>query len=490
MSQETLSFLLVLGILIDLGIKVAVVFLLPRNRKPSAAMAWILAVFLIPYLGLIFFVLIGSPKLPKRRRNQQERINTILMNSPWMAPELPPSVELPAALGPIIKMNRLLGSMPFTTDNTAELESEYGRSISAMTADISRSTNYVHVEFYIVSFDSTTAHFFDAMASAVKRGVKVRLLMDHFAAKRAVGHRETLQELDRIRVEWQYMLPVRPLHGQYQRPDLRNHRKLLVVDGHTAYLGSQNLIDRSYNSQANLKRGLQWQELTVRLTGPTVRSINALFLTDWFSETGTDLRPLPEIPADPIRTSSNIRSISCQIIPSGPGFPGENNLRLFLALMYSAQKQIIITSPYFVPDEAMMYAITAACQRGVIVELFVSEIGDQALIHHAQQSYYGELLMAGVTIWLYPPPFILHAKHLSIDDDIAIIGSSNMDIRSFTLNLEVSLLVHGKSFVDDMRRVEAGYRTISRQLSLEEYRGRPLHATALDGVARLTSALQ
>ena len=178
------------------------------------------------------------------------------------------------------------------------------------------------------------------------------------------------------------------------------------------------------------------------------------------------------------------------MVPSGPGYETENNLRLFLSLLYAAEKRVIITSPYFVPDEAMMYAITSACQRGLDVQLFVSEIGDQGPVFHAQRSYYRDLLDVGVRIFRYPAPYILHAKHLSIDDDIAVIGSSNLDIRSFSLNFEISLLVRGTEFVDRMREVEDGYRSISSELTLEEWMREPLSSTALDGVARLTSALE
>ena len=177
------------------------------------------------------------------------------------------------------------------------------------------------------------------------------------------------------------------------------------------------------------------------------------------------------------------------MVPSGPGYPTENNLRMFLSLIYGATEKVILTSPYFVPDEAMVYAITTACQRGLEVQLFVSEIGDQGLVYHAQRSYYDDLLEAGVKIFLYPAPFILHSKHFSIDDHIAVIGSSNMDIRSFSLNMEVSLMVLGESFVADMREVEQGYRDAGRQLTLEEWRREPGKATFLDGIARLTSAV-
>ena len=137
-----------------------------------------------------------------------------------------------------------------------------------------------------------------------------------------------------------------------------------------------------------------------------------------------------------------------------------------------------------------MYAITSACKRGLEVQLFVSEIGDQGSVWHAQRSYYEPLLRTGVQIWLYPAPDILHSKHLSIDEDVAVIGSSTMDIRSFARNAEVTLLVWGRSFVEQMRAVEQGYRDAGRRLTLEEWEKEPASATFLDGVARLTSALQ
>jgi cardiolipin synthase len=285
------------------------------------------------------------------------------------------------------------------------------------------------------------------------------------------------------------MLPVQPLKGKYQRPDLRNHRKLVVVDGRLGFMGSQNLIDRSYNAPKNIKHGLQWQELMVRLSGPVVSGVNVIFLSDWYSETD-ELVTDEHVPPELVRADTSDSAVECQVVPSGPGFETENNLRLFLALVHSAGERVIVTSPYFVPDEAMMYALTSACQRGLEVHLFVSEIGDQGPIFHAQRSYYRELLAAGVRIFLYPAPYILHSKHFSIDDSVAVIGSSNMDIRSFSLNLEVSLLVHGASFVAQMRDVEAGYRAISRELTAADWAKEPARSTVLDGVARLTSGLQ
>ena len=168
----------------------------------------------------------------------------------------------------------------------------------------------------------------------------------------------------------------------------------------------------------------------------------------------------------------------------------ENNLRLFNTLIYGAQRRLSLTSPYFVPDESLLYAVTTAAQRGVDVELFVSEASDQFMVGHAQASYYKALLDAGIRIWLYPAPAILHSKHFTVDDDIAVIGSSNMDMRSFALNYEVITMLIGGDCVPRLREVEDSYRAICRELTMEEWSQRSAGAKYVDTVMRLTSALQ
>ena len=490
MSAELTTIIGAVLILADWAIRITALIIVPRGREPTAAMAWLLAIFLIPFVGIIFFLLIGSSKLPKKRVEKQAEINRMIAARAAGLDLASDRATWPAWFASLTEQNRVLGALPALGGNTATLIGDYRGSIDAMAAEIDTATRFVHVEFFIVSFDETTKGFFAAMERAVQRGVTVRVLLDFIASGKAAGHDETYAELDRIGAKWSFMLPVRPLKGEYQRPDLRNHRKLVVVDGRVGFMGSQNLIDRSYNSKKNLKRGLQWQELVTRVTGPVVSAINAVFLSDWYLETDELLVDDEHVPVAAVEPDHSPDALVCQVVPSGPGYDAENNLRLFLALINSAQKRAIITSPYFVPDEAMLYAITSACYRGLDVQLFVSEIGDQGSVWPAQRSYYRNLLEAGVKIWLYPGPYILHSKHLSIDDDVAVIGSSNMDIRSFALNAEVTLLVRGRSFVEQMRAVEQGYRDAGRRLTLEEWEKEPASATFLDGVARLTSALQ
>ena len=483
----------IFGVVVHLAICITALIVIPKRRKPTAAMAWLLAIVFLPAIGVVVYLVIGSAKLPKRRRAEQTRITALIAAGAAGLDLTPQRDSWPEWFGNVTRQNQLLGGIPVVGGNSATLLPDYQQSIQAMAAEIDTAMRFVHVEFFIVSYDDTTRIFFEAMEAAVGRGVKVRLLADHISSAKAVHSKETFAELDRIGVQWSFMLPVMPLKGKYQRPDLRNHRKLVVVDGRVGFMGSQNLIDRSYNTPKNRKRGFQWQELMTRLDGPVVTSLNFIFHSDWLTETGEQLDPSSPTANVPIREAifdSSPDAVECQVVPSGPSYETENNLRLFLSLLYGASKRAIITSPYFVPDEAMMYAITSACQRGLDVQLFVSEICDQGPVFHAQRSYYGDLLDAGVRIFRYPAPFVLHAKHLSIDDDIAVIGSSNMDIRSFSLNLEVSLLVRGRVFVQRMREVEDGYRAISSELTREQWSREPLRSTSLDGVARLTAALE
>jgi len=299
-----------------------------------------------------------------------------------------------------------------------------------------------------------------------------------------------VKKLSATKIDWHPMLPIQPLKGKFRRPDLRNHRKLMVVDGRVGFTGSLNVTERGYNKPKNHKAGREWVELMMRLHGPVVAALEAVFNGDWYAETNEMLDaqvvPVSEEPAGP----NVLRNVECQVVPSGPGFVTENNLRLFTTLLYQARKRISLTSPYFVPDESLLYAVTSAVQRGIPVELFVSEQSDQFMVGHAQASYYRALLEAGVTIYLYPPPWILHSKFFSIDDDVAVVGSSNMDMRSFALNYEISTLLVGPEITAKVREVEDMYREISRPLTLEEWDQRSPRLTYVDNVMRLTAALQ
>ncbi|KAB1645574.1 cardiolipin synthase [Pseudoclavibacter sp. CFCC 14310] len=460
------------------------------RRPPQTAIAWVLAIMFIPVVGVIAFLTIGIGRLPRWRQRRQIEINSALAARDEVTAHrtVPESPEwMPSA----VRLNERLTALPMVGDNTLQLIDSYQGSLQAMIDDIDAATEYVHVEFYILVHDASTAPFFEALRRARHRGVTVRALSDHLSGLGYPGRRATKRMLSEMGAQWHAMLPLRPWRGQWQRPDMRNHRKIVTIDGKVAYTGSQNLIDDSYLKPKNLRRGLHWQELMVRVEGPLVGELDAVFMSDWFSESGERLTPMAPSPAAEPRTGiPTVFGADAQVVPSGPSFASDNSLKLFVLLIQNARHRISITSPYFVPDEATLLALLTAAARGVDVELFVSEIGDQAFVYYAQRSYYEALLNVGVSIYLYRSPTVLHSKHFSIDDEVAVIGSSNMDIRSFSLNMEISVLVRDADFVDQLRAVEADCRTNSIRLNVSDWRRRPTREKAKEGIARLTAQLQ
>ncbi|MCB0878524.1 MAG: cardiolipin synthase [Thermoleophilia bacterium] len=466
-------------------ILVAAVYI-STNRRPSAAIAWILAIILLPIIGILLFLVLGTQKLPRKRRDAQQHVTERMLERVPSLDAVGHRDEWPEWLGSTAQLTKTLGALPMVGGNAITLLPDYEQSFAAMADEIDRATDYVHVEFYILALDDTTRPVFDALARARQRGVTVRVLTDHLAHLLNKPRKPTAAFLDEHATEWHAMLPLRPFKGQWQRPDMRNHRKLVVIDGRVGFSGSQNLIDSTYNQPKNTKRGLHWVDLMMRIEGPAVRELDAVFITDWYSET-QQLLPIDD---SPVELVDDDRHFDAQVLPSGPTFAADNNLKLFATLLHKAERRISLTSPYFVPEESILLALTSAAERGLDVELFASEIGDQALVYHAQRSYYEALLRAGVRVFLYEAPAVLHAKHFSIDDDVAVVGSSNMDIRSFSLNMEVSMLVHGRAFVDELRKVEDDYRSRSTELKLDEWLARPRGARVRDNLARLTSAIQ
>jgi cardiolipin synthase len=273
------------------------------------------------------------------------------------------------------------------------------------------------------------------------------------------------------------MLPVRLFPWKKARLDLRNHRKIAVIDGRVGYTGSQNLV------AAELTEGVTYEDLMVRVTGPVVLELQWVFAADWFLETNEVLDGEREFPGPEIAGD-----VPAQALPSGPAFATQNNQRLIVALIHGARQQVILTTPYFIPDEPLLQAMQTAALRGIDVHLVVSEKADQFLVSLAQKSYYEELLEAGVQVHLYRKNF-LHAKHLSIDDSVAVIGSSNLDIRSFALNAEVMLMIYDRGVAAQLASEQERYFANSRLLTLAAWQQRSFGSKVAQNLARLLSPL-
>ena len=471
--------------LVELTIKIVAIGTVPNNRRPSSSIAWLLLIVVTPILGLVLFLLIGSPFVRGRRAKVQAEANQVITERTTSFPDIPAGAEVPVGVDSLFRLNRRLSYLPCVTGASHGLFGEYNASIQAMADAVKEAQKTVHVEFFITAWDDTTNVFFTALEDAVKRGVQVRLLYDDIASRRYPGFKQLGSRMTKIGIEWHEMMPIKPFKGKWRRPDLRNHRKLLVIDSGVAFMGSQNMIDSSYLLKGNLKVGRHWKDLNIKISGEIVRELEAVFAMDWYTETGEKLGS--EIDLEEIAATG---AVPMQLLPSGPGYLTMPNLRLFSSLVHRAQQKLSLTSPYFVPDDSLLEAITTAAYRGVDVELFVSEQADQFVVQHAQASYYEVLLEAGVRIYQYPKPTVLHAKHFTIDDLVGIIGSSNMDYRSFGLDYEITLMSTGKDFVADLQAVADGYRAVCHELSLAEWKARPKGERYIDNLMRLVSALQ
>jgi cardiolipin synthase A/B len=484
-------FALVVPYLLTFGpliLQLSALTLIPERRKPAVAQAWLLLIFLTPVVGWIVYLLIGSTKLSRRRRDIQLRANQAIIDRMRVIQREPSLAHLHTPkLGPrlagLVRMSQKLGGMPAFGGNTVEFLPDYNGTIKCIAEAIDSAQHYAHIEYYALVLDEATEGIFAAMERAVARGVKVRVLYDHLGSRAYKPYRAMQARLAAAGIESHRMLAVDPIHKEWSRLDLRNHRKIVIVDGQVGFTGSQNLVVNTYHGRGDLV----YEELVARVCGPAVAQLQAVFTTDWFCETSVVLAPenFPEL-ATPLEPAGEMLA---QVLPSGSAYESENNLRLFIALLHAAQHKAVITTPYFVPDDGLLSAITIAAERGVDVTLIVSGVYDQYVVSRAQQSYYEELLEAGVKIRLFKPPVMLHAKNMSIDDDIAAIGSSNMDMRSFQLNLEITLVLYDREAVARLRAIEATYLARSTPVLLDEWRKQSFGEKFVQNSARLVSAL-
>ncbi|WP_166970347.1 cardiolipin synthase [Brevibacterium atlanticum] len=483
------TILSVSWIVVEYIAKIIAIGVVPENRRPSSSSAWLLLILFVPIVGIPLFLMLGSPYINHRRARIQAQANELMHEGADDLPDVPPSLDAPREFVSVAQLGRALTALPMVTGDSHGVSSDYEASIARMAELVDSAEEYAHVEIYIMAWDSTTDVFFQALERASARGVKVKVLFDHIGSRKYPGFHRLGKRLSRAGMEWHLMLPFIPWRGKLRRIDLRNHRKLLVVDGKRAMMGSQNMIDSSYLKKKNVTIGRHWHDIMVELSGPIVATVEAVFATDWYTECGDSLGIRP-YEGDSVEPDVGGQTSAMQLVPSGPGFTTEPNLKVFTSLMYLAQERLAIVSPYFVPDESLLAAVSTAARRGVDVELYVSEQADQFMVDYAQSSYYRSLLEAGVRIFQYPKPQVLHTKCFVVDGRYAVMGSSNMDMRSFGLNYEISLLTTGGDLVGDIDGVISDYQEASHELTLEEWEKRPLIRRYLESAMRLTSALQ
>jgi cardiolipin synthase len=459
------------------AVRLAMIVIVPFRRSPDAAKGWLLLIFFEPAAGLILYLLIGRPTLPAwrvvrhaefeaRARPNYERL---ALDKNIFHP------DVGADLQHAVTLAENLGNFPILGGNSAEMLANYDGTIDRLVADIDMARDHVHLLFYIIADDAAFGRVLAALERAVARGVACRVLAD------SLGSRPEFQRmLPRLRsagILAEETMRVGFFRRHTGRIDLRNHRKIAVIDGEIGYVGSQNLIDSTF------KRGLTYEELNVRLCGPIVLELQAVFADDWYVEVDEFLGDECYFPEPQITGT-----VPAQALPSGPGYPRENNQRLVVSLIHAATQRIVITMPYLIPDGALLQALQTSVLRGVEVTLVVPRQMDQILVCLGQRSYYDELLSSGVRICCYGTHF-LHAKHITVDDTIVWIGSSNLDIRSFSLNAEIVVLLYDVGACKRLAEEQARYLREGEMLTLASWRQRPLALKVIENMARMLSPL-
>lgn len=472
---ETTGFWATLFVVSDWAIRLAMLPIVPTRRSPEAAKGWLLFIFFVPWLGLALYLLIGRPSVPRWRTERFRRflkelgpVRQQMQRFPLLAPPaITPHYE------PSVRLARDLGMLPNYGGNAVELMTDYAGTLDRIARDIDGARASVHLCFYIFASDTMTAPVIAALGRAVQRGVKCRVLVDAFGSRPRLA--ALVPQLQSLGIATRIALPVR-VGRKAARFDLRNHRKLAVIDGRIGYTGSQNMI------AADFKAGFTYSELMVRIEGPSALQLQAVFASDWYVETaeyvGAACFPEPVAAGD----------VPAQVLPNGPSSSTQPAQRMVVNLIHSATRRVVVTTPYFIPSQPFQNALETAVLRGAQVHLIVGAHMDQFLVGNAQRSYYEELLVAGVQIHAYREAF-LHTKSVSIDGEVAWIGTCNMDMRSFELNEEVVALFFDPRIASRLAVIEEDYMRGSAQIRLDEWRRRSFGQELVQNLSRLVSPL-
>ena len=458
-----------------------------KRPAPGVAMSWMLLVTTLPFAGAIFYLLIGERRISFRRRRaiglfrsdvkalSQTEIHESLTEIDWS--------HLPTAAQGMDRLGRMIGGSPTVHGSTLQLYADTQEILEAMAADIGRAQVSILMEFYIWCEGGAADTILEALIAAARRGVACRVLVDALGA-RPWWKGDQPQRLRDAGVELRPALPVGLLRSFVGRTDLRLHRKIVAIDGEVAWTGSMNLVDPRY---FKLDAGVgQWVDAMVRARGAVVAPLALTTISDWLLETGESDRVLEE--------SAHLRFVrprgdcDIQVIPSGPGESGDGLLQMVLALINSARRELVLTTPYLVPDESVLRALRGAAGRGVRVVLILPEKVDSLLTRYASRSYYDDLLGLGVEIQLYRGG-LLHTKSIMADGDISMFGTVNLDMRSLWLNYEVALFVYGAAFAADLGALQQTYLAGSERLDPAIWARRPITHRFVENALRLVGPL-
>jgi cardiolipin synthase len=454
--------------------------MLRPNRDPASRIAWVLVILIVPVIGVIAYLLLGEARVSRSRRARGIAIDEKLPRPPG-----DPEAERHLAESYYFAPFALAGSinkLPPVGGNSATLAHDSNAAVDGMVADIDAATDTAHVCFYIWLADNNGLKLQQTLVRAAQRGVTVRVLADALGSRTFIRSPHW-QELKDAGAEVRVALPVgNPLWTMIRgRVDLRNHRKAVIIDNRIAWCGSQNAADPEFRIKPKFA---PWVDILTRWEGPIARDWQYLFVSDWMGEHGEDISGL--LTAAPSPSAGG--SIIAQAIGTGPTLPFGAMPACFCELMYAARHELVITTPYFVPNEALMFALASAAVRGVRTIIIFPEHNDSRVVGGASRSNYPELLACGVEIHEYPLG-LLHAKTLVVDGEIALIGSANLDRRSFDLNFENNILFMDRDFAKCIRARQDEWLAVSKRVTAQQVAAYSLSARLWQNLMAMFSPL-
>jgi cardiolipin synthase len=456
-----------------------------RKRAASVTLAWLVIILLLPFAGAVIYLLLGENRIGQKRAEHVS--NNLPFFKKWASgledrhqvnwENINPECH------PIDAHAYSIFGLPTVDGNDLKIIEDAATFFHSLIADIDQAQASCYLEFYIWHEGGQADEVAASLIRAVSRGVKCRVLVDSIGSDSFLKS-SLAREMAEKGVEIVEALPAGFFRALFVRIDLRNHRKIALIDGEIGYTGSQNLVDPQFFKQGEDVG--QWIDTMVRVRGPVVEKMTAVFLFDWYVESGISLTELNDI--EEIKPITKTGQAPVQLVPSGPGYAEDGIHDLLLTTLYAARKELVLTTPYFVPDNAILAALKSAARRGVDVTIIVPKKNDSKLVHYASRARFGELTRSGVKIM----PFqggLLHSKTITIDNDFSLIGSVNLDMRSFWLNFELTMFVYNREFTQQLRAVQQQYMQNSLLLDQKHFDQRSFFSRLKENCALIVGPL-
>lgn len=446
-----------------------------RRKEPAATTAWIFAILLMPFIGAVAFLAFGNDRMAKQaiaRKDRKRKVRTAL---PRIMVDTGSPIDIKGQLQ-LYKLLENVNQLPVLMGNHVEVFQDMNQNYSRQLEAIESARHHIHIEYYIFQPDTIGHRFQTALIAAARRGVEVRFLYD------AVGSMGlTRSFLRNMRDEGIEVAPFIPFNLLARRWifNFRNHRKILVVDGHFGFLGGANIGEEYLGHGA----AGDWADTHLALTGPAVNHLQRVFAEDWAFASGNQLTRSEYYPRLP-----QTGSVIAQIVAGGPDQPVPVYKQLYFSAVTNAVEKVRITTPYFVPTEATLLALTAAARRGVDVRVLVPNQSTHTFVKLASESYYEDLLEAGVKIYEFDRGF-LHSKIVTVDSRWSVAGTANFDNRSMVLNFEIGIALYDVSLTLQLDKAFDENLKHSTQINLEQWKQRSLVKRVIQSLARLFSSI-